>query len=305
MSGEPPAAGYPGFSPARPRRTPIADYFDDTFRLYRLNFVLLLVISAIVQIPTVLATIPLSDWERQWTSYPLTDPTAVPTLDDFGPLVGWFVVFLVLTAVLGTFGSAALTYVTGRGHSGDHPPPREVLSALGRLAPALVGYMAVLYGGGLLLIIGFVAVLAGFFVLGAALGDPGLGVLLAIIAFFGGVIGWFVLVTRLVLTIPVLVLERRSVIPALRRSWDLVRGSMWRTAGIFFLAGMVVVVITTVVSPLYLPGVTEGILSGSAASYFVVVVVSGLVNALVSPILAIILTVVYFDYARGPAAHAP
>jgi membrane-anchored glycerophosphoryl diester phosphodiesterase (GDPDase) len=111
-----------------------------------------------------------------------------------------------------------------------------------------------------------------------------------------------VLGIRLTLAVPALVLERQRPLDALRRSWNLVRGSTWRTFGILFLATLVVGVISGLVSVMFLPGVMEGILTGSLTSLLLVTLGSGVVQVLLGPIVPILLTVLYFDYARRATA---
>jgi hypothetical protein len=278
---------------ARPRRTPVADLFEESFHQYRTNFLLLLLISAIVQIPSTLVFLPLMEQPM------------VATLEELVPLFAGSAVLILGVTILGTFGGAAMSYVVGRGHRGEHPPVVDVLRAVWRLTPALLGFLFVL--GGLLLAVllafGLSIALAAF--VGGATGDEEVAFLLLAVAVIGAALVYGVVVARFLLVLPVLVLERRSPIAALRRSADLVRGATWRTLGIFFLATLVIGVITTVVNPLFLPGAMEGYLTGSSAIPIVVTALSGVVNAVVTPILPALITVMYFDYARGPLAPAP
>ncbi|OKJ06160.1 glycerophosphoryl diester phosphodiesterase membrane domain-containing protein [Kitasatospora sp. CB01950] len=61
----------------------------------------------------------------------------------------------------------------------------------------------------------------------AALGDQPAWLLLAVPAVLPGIWVW----TKLILATPALVLEKQTVVGALKRSWRLVRGSWWRMFG--------------------------------------------------------------------------
>jgi membrane-anchored glycerophosphoryl diester phosphodiesterase (GDPDase) len=64
-----------------------------------------------------------------------------------------------------------------------------------------------------------------------------------------GTIGYVALVViRLSLTLPALVLERVNPVAAIRRSWQLTRGSFWRLLGILLLTGVVVFLAELVLS---------------------------------------------------------
>lgn len=93
----------------------------------------------------------------------------------------------------------------------------------------------------------FFAVLIGV-VVAAGMTLGGVGVLLGLIfAVAAGLAGAFVYV-RLALASPALVIEARSPVGALQRSWKLVTGSFWRVLGILLLAAIIVNVLTTVVT---------------------------------------------------------
>jgi hypothetical protein len=303
----------PSLEPDR-RRTPVADLFEDTFRLYRQNFPLMLGVMAVFQIPIVLLSLPFQVWQLEWSfrsnpQFPFDPGAAAPPLPPLQEIAviavaAW--AFVLVAFILGTFGFAAISYIVGRVRDGDRPPAREVFLALRRLAGPILGYVALLVVGGFLLLVGTIValILLMMFVFLAFGSEGGTGALLflSIVGVVAMLVLWTALAIRLSLAIPALVLERQRPMDALRRSWGLVRGSTWRTFGILFLATLVVSVISGLVSVIFLPGVVQGIMSGSLTSLLLVTLGSGLVQILLGPLLPILITVVYFDYARRATA---
>jgi hypothetical protein len=292
----------------------VAEIFEETFRLYRQNFPLMVGVMAVFQIPIVLLSVPFQIWQVEWSrrygpgfpSEPGDAEVALASIQDFAvvALAAW--AFVLVAFVLGTFGGAATSYIVGRARNGDPPPAREVFLALRRLAGPILGYVALLVVGGFLLLVGTVialVLLATFVFLGLG-SEGGTGALLfvTIVGTVAIVILWIALGIRLSLAIPALVLERQRSMDALRRSWDLVRGSTWRTFGILFLATLVVGVVSGIVSVMFLPGVMEGILSGSLTSLLLVALGSGALQVLLAPIIPILMTVLFLDYARRASA---
>jgi hypothetical protein len=67
------------------------------------------------------------------------------------------------------------------------------------------------------------------------------------------------------------------------------------------LAGIVVGLLGALVSPIFLPGVMQGVMSGSPAAYLLVTAASGIAQIVLGPLIPALLTVLYFDYAAPPA----
>ncbi len=79
---------------------------------------------------------------------------------------------------------------------------------------------------------------------------------------------------RLAVASPALVMEARSPLAALRRSWALVRGSWWRVLGILILSAIITNVLATIISvPVSL---VAGFVSGFAESLWPSVIAGGL-----------------------------
>jgi len=289
------------------RRTPIADLFERTIRLYRQNFVPMLVTFGAFQLPIVVATLPFNLLQARWSQIRWQGgafllPAGVDVTVMRNQLIVGSLSVLVLvsiTLILGTFGIAAVVVIAARASEGQRPSPRDVFKALGDLAGRLLGYATLLVAGWLVLAF----TLGG---IGLALGGAAVGAGASV----GGLVVWLVIVipvafailvflgTRLALSIPALVVERSAPLDALRRSWGLVAGSTWRTLGILFLGAMVVGLGASIINPVFVPGLFEGLMTGSLTSYVVIAVVSGVVQALLGPIMPTLITVLYFDYRR-------
>jgi len=297
-------AGGPA-SPVRPRRMPVADLFEETIRIYRRTFVVMLGFSAVVQIPILLASIPVFAAQGEWFQR-VSDPTFAIDPDMVWGFFAATILIVVVSVILGTFGGAAMVYIAGRGKLGDRPSFGEVFRALGRLAPRLLGYIGVWVLGSFLATIGlFVVFSIVIFVAVLVAPGSGLGVFWAVLGMLAIVVTGAVVVIRLALSLPVLVLERVSPIGSLRRSWNLVKGATLRTLGIFLVAAVAIGVVSSVTGLFYSADMFEGMLTGNMGPYLVLVLISGAVNALVGPILPTLLTLLYYDYAGlSPGALA-
>lgn len=295
-----PGAPVPPSTPARPPRIPIADLFEEALRLYGRNFLLLFGIGAIVQIPTVFVSLPMMGMQSDWARRMVENPPSAFRFDDFVPLFGLGMLSLLVGVLLGTFGGAAMVYVAGRAKAGDRPPPREVLQALRRLAPALFGLIGVYLLGSVLLVLAVIAS-AVLVIAVVAFLDPGAGILITVLVLLLGLAALFFVVARLALVLPVVVLEQRGALQALERSWVLVRGSTFRTLGIFVVVTIAVSLVAGIVTPFLFPAFAEGFLTGAMTSNLLYVLFLAAVGSLTGPILPILITLLYLDYSRGSA----
>jgi hypothetical protein len=277
---------------AAPRRRPVADIFDEAFRLYRENFRIMVIAFGAFQLPFVILSLPFWALQAQsWQAQPLRPPST----EQFGWLAAASFGIVLVGLPLGTFAGAAVAYVVRRARTGDRPEVRDVFQVLRREAGSILGFALLL----LALFLGFGLLMAILALALVAIAGTGAGIGLAVIGGFVGLVVLVVVTTRLTLGIPALVVERRGPLNALRRSWALVAGSTMRTFGIFVLGSLVVGLLAGIVNPVYIPDVAAGLVAGSVWSYAVVGVVTGLAQVLVGPILPALLTVLYFDYAEG------
>jgi len=284
-------------SPARPRRMPVADLFEELIRIYRRTFVVMLGFSAMVQVPILLASLPLYAGQGEWYRR-IGDPTLVLDPGVVWGLIGVGILVFVVALILGTFGGAAMVYIAGRAKVGDRPSFGQVFRALGRLAPRLLGYIGVWVLGWFLATIGlFVAFFIVIFLGALVAPDSGLAVFWGVLSSVAIVVAVLVVLIRFALSLPVLVLEQVTAVGSLRRSWNLVKGATLRTLGIFAVAAIAIGVISSVTGLFYSADMFEGMLTGDMGRYLMLVLISGAVNALVGPILPTLLTLLYYDYA--------
>ena len=105
------------------------------------------------------------------------------------------------------------------------------------------------------------------------------------------VVPGLVLLTRWVLIVPVIVLEKKSAGEAFDRSWELVRGSSWSVFGLVFLTVVALAVGSSLESVLLFPLST---LPRFLASWLVGTITS----SLLAPLIALSWTLAYFELAR-------
>jgi hypothetical protein len=120
-----------------------------------------------------------------------------------------------------------------------------------------------------------------------------------------GFVLWIWLAIMLCLMFPVVVLERRNPIAAIRRSWRLVYGSYWRFLGIFLLFAILTVILFYVLGLFILVGAGAAIVvlhshgqvsDGTKLALIIAgVVVYLVVSSLVTPLWLALLTLLYTD----------
>jgi hypothetical protein len=97
------------------------------------------------------------------------------------------------------------------------------------------------------------------------------------------------LIIRLSLTLPAVVLERISPVNAIKRSWQLTRGSFWRLFGILILTWIIVTVASEVLTiPFNIVGAVIG--GGSASPFTATASVAALIVSAIGTILAATVT---------------
>jgi hypothetical protein len=160
----------------------------------------------------------------------------------FGSLAPILVVTAVLAFVLNAALTGMLSAVIGRGMLGR-------TTALGAAWKA--GRIGSVLGATLLLFLLVVLVWLPLGIVVAVLALLHLGpfaVLLGVLGSIAAVVFEVLLWVRLSLTLPAVVLERLSPRQAIKRSWQLSRGSFWRLFGILLLTWIIVLVATSVLT---------------------------------------------------------
>ncbi len=292
--GPPPDPSAAQVASGRLRPLRFGELLDTVFTLYRRNFLLLVAVVAVVQVPfqalSALLPRPAVQLPRTATGTALTQAETQRLLHDLVTSLSVDLALLGVTyALVVPLQTAAFT--------------RAVADRLlGRPASVGAAYRAAtarwlpLLGLGLLLVACFVgafAAIALVFALLVAAGPLGalVGVVLAVAAAIAAVVAY----VRLLFGSQVVVLEGMGPWRALARSWSLTRGLAWRAAGVVVVLGLIGGVISLVLGGLVV-GVGAAFGAGSTAAGGVTAVGQALVAILVAPILATGLTVLYFDH---------
>lgn len=271
MNVPPPGSPMYSFGSMRARLRPmgIGDILDETFRLYRENFVLFLAIVAIIEVPAQIINLLLTlsipipttgtSGEAMTSSQlnALTNATAARTgLTSLTSLVTTFAT-AIMTAALAV--AISNRYLGRPATLGDSY--RATLNRLGALLVAILW-------SGLRLILMTVTII---------------GIPFAI--YFG--VAWSLLSQ-------VVMLENVSGAGASRRSRELVRGYWWKTVGLL----IVVLLLTGVLSsiPALIAGAAFGAGAGSLSARLLVIgIVSLIIGVFARPIQIIATTLLFYD----------
>jgi hypothetical protein len=245
----PPVGGWaapapmPGGVPLRPLG--VGEILSGAFTLIRRNPVATLGLAAVIETLSGIITTVLS-WSEQKLTHQLQQSikgTATPAQAGhafghfFSSFVPYFFATIAITFVVQSILTGMLTGALGRGLIGDRISIGQawriarVGSVIGVSLLVLVIVLApwLVY---LLIVIGLAAAHA-----------TAAAVLIGIVGFLALFVTTIWIAVRLLVAIPVVVLEVAGPVAALRRSWMLVAGNWWRVFGIYLLAAIVVGVV--------------------------------------------------------------
>lgn len=290
----PPAVGFGRFRPLG-----VGELIDASFTLYRRNLLLLVAITAVVQVPFAILNLVIfellgvgSDLDTvggRGGLFGTTSPgatlspaqaTALKSLFVYTGIVVAVQVFVVLPLSLAAMSRAVSDRYLDR--------------------PASLGssYAAALRRGGsllgaillLLLIVAGVSAVAIVGVAVAAFAGP-FGIVPAIVVTLAWIASLPLLAVRSTLFAQAIVVEGVGSLEGLRRSWRLTRGFFWRTLGI-----LAVVLILQAVVGWVLQAPVALLVSGAGTQQLIGQAVSAVTSVVVSPLSLIALTLVYYDY---------
>jgi hypothetical protein len=260
---------------------PLPELLDELFRLYRRHFSLIVGVALLVALPGLVWSLVTGVYRLNSGSYAnliTTSPGVQPTFNSqqLSSLLG-----TILLGVLG--GIILLPFSVGAVY-------RAVTDvALGRpvtigsvLRETLARYWLLLGLIGLFFlfaIVWFIAEIIGFVLLVL----PGLAVFCA--AVYLGV--------RWSLVVAAMMAEDIGPIRGLGRSWNLVSGSWWRTLGVLLIVSIMQGIITYALYILF--GLIAAAVTTGDVRLAVAQIGSTLLSALVSPITAIAVILLYFD----------
>ena len=209
-------------------------------------------------------------------------------------------------------GGAALINATQTALGGGRLSARQSLSAaLARLKSLLGLYLLLWITGIAVSVVGVTLPLLG--VLPSALGITGGPIaLLGLIVFVGLIFAFIFVSIRLALVVQALMVEHLSVVDAVRRSWNLLGGSMLRLVGwaiVFGLilglfdlvVGIVAFFVGIVISP---TGLTR-LGNISPAAVIVQSLITTIAGAVFQPLATIGITLLYFDIRRRRGDSVP
>jgi hypothetical protein len=296
-----------------------------SFSIYRFAWRTLVPISVLTILPSAIATAivgvltyqQVTDWEQSIVFRQGGAPTSSNMF--IGLPFGSFALILVVSALVGIFpwfGLAALTNAIANVVAGQRVSTVGSLrAATGRWRSLLAIYLLILAVVGLLPLVG--AALPGIGALGpSGLDLPGPIIFVGLIVLVALVFALVFVAIRVALVVQSLMIESIPASEALRRSWMLVTGSMWRLIGWAALFGLIVgllslpftFVITLIAFVISPPHLTfPAAFTISPASYFVQSLLTTLVSALLLPLVDIGFVLLYFDlrFRKGEKVRAP
>ena len=246
----------------RLRPLTLADVLDESFRLYRAHFPLLGGIAVAIAVPGVLINIASGGSTSAASIYAAaitnTAPTAAPGTTNLAlALLAYPVQLALIPFQAGALFCVASALVLG-GPAEYGTTARGVIRRYWALFA-----LSLLYG-----------------VTSFALVCPPLGI-------------W--LLTRLAFAVPALLTEQAPVMRAVERSWRLTERSFWRTLGVVVCAAIMGYALQTALAAVFVTA--AGLIPGLPleARLLVIVSVASLMTQLVEPLLALSVTLLYFD----------
>ncbi|MGC1908187.1 MAG: hypothetical protein WA809_01110 [Candidatus Dormiibacterota bacterium] len=290
-----------------PRPMNLSELLDAVYRLYRRNFWLFAGVAAVVQIPYQLF---LSFVQGQASSFsqafsrlqtnPGTSAHVQVLFQTYWHANSLAVLALLLFGLLALPLDLAALTSAGADRYLDRPSSIGLAFQVARRRwlPVLGVFLlmaAIFLGGALALaIVGtiLILVLKGF---GAVLIT-----LLAIAALVAGFVAYF----RVIVAIPVVVLEPVGPLQALQRAWGLTRGHTWLAFGVVVLLGLIVAVLAFVL------GLAAGILAlalggaGNVPGHLLIAAITVVIDVIATPVSALGALLLYFNFQgrqEGPA----
>ena len=279
---------------------PLGELLDETFKLYRRHFTLIAGVALAVVLPGLLLTLLSGAYRVNQLAYltqvfqSVNDPAAFQAIQSrqqqvlFSPLY-WGsqgLEILLVPITLGAIYYAATALAAGQAVTVVSVLLGTLRRYFGVLGTAILSALPAL---GAVLVVG---ILVAVF---ALLHATALAVIVGILGGIAAVILLAWLGVRWTLAYAALMAERVNPWRALGRSFELVRGSWWRTVGILLLVGILVSTIQFAVGALFtgvaalVPGLNDDVRAAA------VTVTSALVSALVGVISPIAVTMLYLD----------
>jgi hypothetical protein len=258
---ETPASAAAAGTPPPGRVMTSGDIFDRALWVYRRGFVILVAVAAVVQIPLALVEgiigqrleSTVAAFSRLNGTQPTPEELTALFQDAFPALIAASLTIGLVSFIAGLLLSPALIVTIARIHHGERASVGDAYRAALRSAPAiLVGSIVIgLAAAGL-----FAAIVVAGILVVVVSRDSGVAVFAILATFILSLFAVIYVTVRWAVWSQAVVLERRGPLDALGRSWQLVKGSMWRTLGITVVVGIVA----------GLAGAILGIIGGAVSS---------------------------------------
>ncbi len=277
------------------------DILDQAIRIYRENFVALVTIVAIVNVPLILIQVAAS-------------ALTLPLGNDFGadaPLTSagaatLFGLATVVSTILSTIGNifvyGAISHFVSRRFLGQPSSVRDAYgSAFSRWLALLIGALLIGLANILLLII-FLGVIfiptLGVGVLGSNLGDgasavAGLLVLCLCVLFIPAIFVSLFFNTKWSFWTQAIVIEKYNSTGGLGRSWKLIKGTFWRVLGFNLILSIIVGAFSA--GPIFLLSLGTTFLPSPLFRLVLQSVATSAVVMIMTPLQFATLTVLYYD----------
>jgi hypothetical protein len=321
--GAPPAAAPPGWGPTpgwqgpgapppgwgwqqqpalpgsgRFRAQAVGELLDSAFTLYRRNVRLILSITAVVQLPLAVfsyiayqltgitsATTRLQQLSASGVVTPQQLSNVTSTL--FTLVVVVVGIALLQALVVQPIATAAMTRAVGDIYLDQPASLGSAYGAVGQRLGSVVGVSLLLFGFGILLFgVAFGLVAGAVYALGSS-GAAVVIIVLPVVVFLT-----ILMYTRWLFAAPIVMLERAGATAALRRSWQLVRGSTPRVFGITLLVGLITGILGAIVGAL-LNVLTQ--FGDENVRLLLTQLASLIVAILIQPISFIVVVLLYYD----------
>lgn len=296
----------PIISRLRPRD--LVGVIDQAFRLYRKHFLTFLAIIAVVHIPLqgliqaasvflIGGTTRLSSSYYDFESSPSTINEAFTS--EF-VLIGVVYGLSLLYSILMSVSQAALTASVADSHL-DRPVSfggayskvfKRIGPVLGLMMLEILIYLAALVPAILVLLIGI-----GAAVTGSSSSAAGSAAALCLVfpLIFAAIVFIIIVMVRLQVAVPALIVENLGPVQAVRRSWQLLNGYWWRTAGLLLILYVINLIVASGPAALVAGLATIFIKYDLVLNQAISGAVTVLTTAVFIPVQLVATTLYYFD----------
>lgn len=304
---------------ARPRirQLGLGELLDESFRLYRANFLTFITMAALVLVPyqiiSFLVQLPIQNELAGLVPQPGANPTdplaGQSPLDVFSGILFWYLgiiaISLLYVVVFLPLLEGALTHAVAQRYLGRSATTGESFGAAIRRSPALIGARLIptLFGAGIFLVLFAIIGVLAFLVIRASASDtaePSLALGAVAVGFLG--VGLTIVLTvvalalyvRIFFTSQAIMVEDQGPWQAIKRSWRLTQRYFWRTVGyllviillMYFLASLPAIVL---IAPTALLGIDQRL------QLLLQIIVTTIFSVIATPFSLIAYTLMYFD----------